>query len=108
LVGEADVLTKLGTRAEYSDIAVDALATARLTRLLVQDSIFDRQRQRVQTWADAHVPVVSKILDCAWCSSVYVGAGVVVARRAFPRAWGAVAYALACSQVAGMASETLS
>ena len=109
------------------DQALDALAVARLTRLVVDDTILDGPRTRLLAWLDPPVDLlasdsdaprakrtvrrmtagrkVAKGLDCSWCVSIWVAAGVVVGRRAFPRAWPLVAEGLAASEIAGMIAD---
>lgn len=118
---------------------VDALATYRLTRLVVTDALLDEVRVGVQIWLgeecrrcdhviDAHAnppgeaprcaivgcscalyvprhPKMAELLGCSWCVSVWIAAGVVVARRVAPRLWGPVATLLAASTIAGVLSR---
>jgi hypothetical protein len=93
---------------DAAEVAVDALATFRLVRLVQRDSIIDRPRQRAFAWLDDHHPRLSELGECSWCLSIWVAAGVVVARRVAPTVWGPVARLLAASAVAGIASERLS
>ncbi len=51
---------------------------------------------------DPHVPKLAKLISCRWCASVWIGFGVVIARRWMPRQWAPVAEALALSAVAGL------
>lgn len=44
---------------------------------------------------------LGELITCAWCSSVWLGAGVVVLRRYAPRFWDPVARFLTYSAVAG-------
>ena len=66
----------------------DALATARLVRLA-------RSRARQ----------AGELLDCPWCLAIWTGLGVVVARRAAPRAWQPVARVLAVAMIAGAIAD---
>lgn len=82
------------------DVAVDALAVSRIVRLVQQDEIpVGALRERLidrygdHTW--------TALLSCAWCGSVWVSAGVVLARHLFPRAWPVAARLLVGSEVAG-------
>lgn len=86
---------------------VDALATWRLTRLIQQDSF------PPAAWLRSHVEArfpeehpVGEMFRCPWCLSPYVALAVYLARRACPRLWEPVAFALAASAVTGTA-ETL-
>lgn len=109
------------------DLAVDALAVARLTRLVVADTITTGPRDAVIRWAyaragragelgdreewaspaevvnlDRHPPKLARLITCPWCAGVWVGAGVVVVRAVAPRAWRPVARMLAVSEAAGL------
>jgi hypothetical protein len=87
------------------DLLTDMLACHRLTRLVVDDAIFDGPRHKVKQAAhEAGWPKLVELASCRWCISVYVGFGVVAARQVAPRAWTPVARALACSSVAGLLS----
>lgn len=116
------------------DLAVDALATYRLARLVHTDTFPPILKWR-QAFVARHTNVIgvpvtvlagyqddgqaiteqqtheheepdawAELVECAWCSSVWVAFGVLAARRLFPRAWDAVARPLAFSAVAGLLS----
>ncbi len=96
------------TPARAFDLAVDALAVARLTTLAVEDSfppaVAARHRAYLyvqarhgQAWADG--------LDCTRCVGVWVTGAVTVAGLLAPRAWRPAARALAVAQLAGMLSR---
>lgn len=90
------------------DLLTDTLACYRLTRLAVEDSILDGPRAHVRNALKvAGYDRALEFTRCPWCLSVWIGLGVVVARRAAPRAWPPIAWALACSTVAGAASTYL-
>lgn len=84
------------------EFAVDALAVQRLTRLVGEDTILEKPRDWVlengPDWA-------SDLLTCPHCLSVWLGAGAVAARKVAPRAWNAVATALALSAVTSLKTE---
>lgn len=85
------------------DIVIDGLATYRVTRLVVEDHLFDRPRDRLVARLQlADHPKLIELIGCPWCVSVYVGFGVVALRRLVPRVWGPLASALAASAVAGL------
>lgn len=92
-------------------LAVDALATYRLTRLIVQDDITAPLRERVRHAAMRSVDSpgiaakVNTLLSCPWCVGMWVSFGVVAARRLAPAAWTPVAAALAFSAVTGVIAE---
>src|SRR5690606_29799505 len=91
-------------RMHLDEVAVDALATHRLVRLLQRDTLppVARARERViaegPEWA-------ADLADCPWCLGVWVAAGVVAAREVAPRQWGVIARVLAMSSVAALVSN---
>lgn len=89
-----------------TDLTLDALSVFRLARLATEDAIFDDRRNAFvdRMNATGH-DKLAYLATCTWCTSAYVAVAVVVARRAFPRAWPACARVLAFSAVAGILSE---
>ncbi len=83
------------------ELSVDALAAYRLTRLATTDAIADVPRTALQRRS----VFLLDLLNCPWCTSVWVSFGVVAARRSVPRLWDPVATALALSAVAGFIAE---
>lgn len=93
------------TPARALDFAADALAVARLARLVTTDTFppaararqrayLATQRRHGQEWVDGW--------GCDWCAGAWLTAAVVLARAVAPRAWEPVGRALAVAQVAGM------
>lgn len=89
------------------DVAVDVLATYRLTRLVVEDVITAPAREKIFEKYPPNEDKWSYALTCPWCASIWLGAGVAIARRFFPRAWDVAATGLAASAVTGIVSERL-
>jgi hypothetical protein len=112
-----------------TELLVDALAVARLARLVTKDVITVGPRDAVIRWAytrdgradlldgddpwpapppadvvrtDDHPPKIARLITCPWCASVWLAGGVVVMRRLAPGAWPRVARVLAMSHVAGL------
>jgi hypothetical protein len=90
---------------DLSIIALVALATARLTGLVVEDKI----TEPVRNWVAGHTGDDSKVaylLFCPWCASIY--AGTALAALVYFAYGSGLVYigllALAASQVAGMVS----
>lgn len=85
-------------------LITDALATARLTRLITKDSITDRLRWPIiRGSAQGQLPEwCGEFIRCPWCVGMWAAAGVIAARRFAPRAWAPISAALACSEVAGL------
>lgn len=80
-----------------------ALATARLTRLVTKDAIFDGPRGWLIVKLPERLDLVAYLITCAWCTSVYLGAGTAAAWYAWgeQRWFAAVAGALAFSHITG-------
>jgi hypothetical protein len=110
-------------RLSATELAVDLLATHRLTRLATADVLTEPLRERLVCaayrrqgdtgsapatgWADyaeadPEAPKLASLLVCRWCTSIYLGALVVAARRVAPRPWGYLARALAASSAAAL------
>lgn len=86
------------------ELAVDALAVARLTRLVTEDTIFDAQRE----WVALNAPdKIAYLVTCPHCVSIHLGMAAVVLRKIAPRAWNPFATALALSAVTSVKTELL-
>lgn len=79
----------------------DALAAFRITKFITDDYLALPFRDAVaaQFGEDSKL---SYLVNCPWCTSIYVGAGVAMARHLAPRAWSPVASALALSAAASL------
>lgn len=110
-------------RLTATELAVDLLACHRLTRLVTADVITQPLRERAigaayrrqgdtgstpaTGWAeyaeaDPEAPKLASLLVCRWCTSIYLAAAVVAARRVAPGPWGYLARALAASSAAAL------
>lgn len=84
------------------EFAVDVLAVQRLTRLVVEDTIFDGPRE----WVVMNGPdKLVELVTCPHCVSIYAGAAAVSLRRVAPRLWAPLASALALSAVTSLKTE---
>lgn len=83
-------------------LVLSALATARITRLVVSDRITQAPRHAVMRRLDPE-GLTAYLMVCGWCSSVYVGAAVAGAWWAWgtSTAYTVVTAALAFSYIAG-------
>lgn len=111
-------------------LAVDALATFRLTRLVTEDYLTARPRERfirhaylsagkrllppaldraagTLPYTDTDPPKLAVLITCPWCSGVWVAAGVVLARHLAPTWWHPLSLVLAFSAVAGLLAEVV-
>lgn len=87
------------------DLAVDAAAAYRLTRLVTTDRISDPLREAIgRRWPESRLDV---LVNCPWCTGVWVAAGVQAASTFAPRAWRPVARALAVAAIAGVAGARI-
>lgn len=78
-------------------LLIDAVAAYRLTRLVVADSITEPLRDRVARFIRIH-----ELVTCYWCSGMWVGAGVGMARWAVPTLWNPAAWALTVAAAAAL------
>lgn len=103
----------------------DALACYRITRLIVEDDLTEAPRRGLVDLAysvagrwmtvpnqdataveivasDPHPPKLAKLVTCPYCASIWVGFGIVAARRWAPKTWAVLAEALALSAAASL------
>lgn len=110
-------------------LALDGLATLRITRLVASDYLTAPWRDRFilsryrkvgttdlgdlaadpTSYAlhDQDAPRLAYLVTCWWCVSVWVAIGVAVCRWLVPDQWNAVAWVLACSAVAASIGQLL-
>jgi len=105
-------------------LAVDVLATYRLTRLATADVISEPVRMAVIRRTGAipppgdddptaqevvanmqDPPRLATLLTCRWCAGIWIAAAVTTARAVAPRAWDPVARGLALSASAVLLSR---
>lgn len=99
-------------------LLLDALAVARLTRLVVTDTILAPLRARLigsrpSTTRDlggerilvAARPRLAELLSCPWCTSPYLAAIVVACQALAPAVWIYPSAILAFSLLAAMIAE---
>ena len=82
------------------DALADALATYRLTRLITEDEFppVAHLRERVlERFGPLHW--ASYLVTCPFCMSVWIGTGVVLARKLARRPWSTLAQALASASL---------
>lgn len=86
-------------------LALDALAVARLTRLVTTDTITEPVRNWlavIRPGRLAERPRVAEFLTCPWCISFWIAIGVVMLQTLAPSACLPISAVLAFSQVAGL------
>lgn len=87
------------------DLAVDGAAAYRLTRLVTTDTITAPLRDRIgDRWPNSPLDV---LVNCPWCTGVWVAAGVQAAALLAPRWWRPAARGLAIAAIAGVAGSRL-
>jgi hypothetical protein len=83
-----------------------ALATYRLTRLVIDDKITEGPREWIfAKFGDPSVSKISYLFSCPHCVSVYTGLAVSLGDTVFPRTTRVLTRALAFSAVTGMIAE---
>lgn len=66
----------------------------------VRPADYDWTARALEDGPDA--PKLAQLVVCRWCTSMWLSAGVLVARRLVPSVWGPVSRLLAFSSVAGL------
>ena len=86
-------------------MVIATLAVTRLTRLLVEDQLTVKYRQRVvRRWGETSL--ASYLAHCVWCTSVWVAAIIMPIAVIFPNQWVIALFAIpAASMVAGLLLE---
>ena len=79
---------------------IDAVAVFRIVWFIQRDSLIEKQREQVIN-RYGHLKAI-ELLQCPWCLSPYIAAGVLLARAVAPRLWGKIARALAFSAGTGV------
>lgn len=92
---------KLPRPASATESAIDAVAVARLVRLIQHDDIWPIMEIRQTYLAKVKDSRASDLVTCPFCLGVWLGALVVVLRIRFPRSWPWIARVLAGSETAG-------
>lgn len=91
------------------DYALRAAATARLARLVTQDTILDSPRLAyVRRMDELGHPKLAEFAVCPWCISVWIGAAVALAGHAEVPGYRLACSALAFSLAAGVVGELTS
>ena len=84
------------------DLAVDALATSRITRLVVEDAVLDDVRDRIWKIFPVDSTKVGYLVSCRACTSVWVAG--LVASGLLPRR---IRYIVALSELTILARAAL-
>lgn len=108
-----------GMEAVWLELAIDALATYRLTRLATADVISEPARRAVLRRTGTEVgpdqddlsavevveglkdpPRLATLVTCRWCAGIWIAAAVTTARLVAPRSWQPASRGLALSAAA--------
>lgn len=92
---------KLPVLTSAPEAVIDAVAVARLTRLVQEDDVWPMPEVRAWWLTRVGDSRLADLVSCPWCLSPYVAALVVALRIRFPLAWPWVARALVGSAVTG-------
>lgn len=85
---------------------IDAAATHRLTKLVIDDEITaDLREKAFEKLGDPSESKLAFGLTCPWCVSFWAGLLVYTSRTIAPKAWAPLAAALAYSSVTGWVEE---
>ena len=104
-------LTPARRELTATELAVDALAAYRLTRLVTVDTVpaAVAARSRVTGWArSSGHPAIEELIHCPWCIGFWIASAVVVARAVTGRFWSPIARVLAFSAASGIVAHYLS
>lgn len=89
--------------------AVTALATYRITKLVIEDEITAELREKAYAYLDSHPGQFSEkaryFLSCPWCVSIWAAGGLTLLRLVSPTAADAVGTLLAASAATGIIYE---
>lgn len=88
-----------------TETVIDAIAVARLVRLLQEDDVWPMPELRDVAMRKAGDSRWADLAQCPFCLGVWVAALVVVLRIRFPRIWPYVARILGGSSAAGYLSQ---
>jgi hypothetical protein len=88
------------------NLLISALATYRLTKLVIEDKILEGPRESIFAhYGDPKVSRVSYLISCPYCVSMYAGLAVSLGDTVFPRTTKILTRALAFSAITGMLAE---
>lgn len=87
--------------------AVTALATYRITKLVLDDEIFAEPRNALLKRFPPNETKLGYLVTCPWCVSVWAGVAVAAGLKVAPKSTEVVAQGLAASALTGLAYERL-
>jgi len=84
------------------DLVTTGLATYRLSRLVVEDEIFEPVRSKVWSKYPPESSKIGYLFTCYWCTSIYAASALQISRMIAPKTTRVVETALAASAIAGI------
>lgn len=85
-----------------SDLIIDALATYRGTRLIVEDQISEPLREKIWKTHNPEDDHLGYLITCPYCTSIWVAGAITVAKLAAPTLSKPLRYGLALSAITCM------
>lgn len=91
------------------DFPVAALATYRLTKLVIDDEILREPRNvimdRIQASSHPLAPKAYYFMTCPWCVSIWAAGGLLLLHKVSPNLAAVITTILAASGVSGVLAE---
>lgn len=87
------------------NLLINALATRRLTRLVLDDKITESLRTRILDKYPPESTLTGYLMTCPWCVSIYAGTALVALTTLTPKVGYAAASILAYSEATGLLAE---
>jgi hypothetical protein len=87
---------------DIASTAISALATYRLSRLVIEDEITADVRNKIWKVFPPERSKVGYLLTCYWCTSIYAASALEISRMIAPRTTRSVETVLAASALAGL------
>lgn len=84
-------------------LLVDIAAVYRLTKLAIDDEILYEVRAKVWEKFPPETTKIGYLFTCAWCMSIWMGAGIFALRKVDPELANYVSSVLAASAATGIA-----
>lgn len=90
---------------ELVQFVILGLAVYRVSRLIVEDSVFEKIREKIFSKFSPQTTKLGYLLTCYWCTSMYVATLATVAYILIPSIFIIICLPFALSAVAGLLSE---
>lgn len=86
-------------------LALDIVATRRLTKLINEDFVTSPLREAIWKRFPPNKSKIGYLFTCTWCMSIWAGVIVFSLRHKYPEIADIVSGILSASQVTGIANE---